>query len=283
MSTILPGPVVSADWLAEHQQQVRIVDSRWSIPTGPRHDDYLAAHIPGAVFANLDTDASAPAGSLGRHPLPTPEEFAAACGRLGIDGPVVVYDDCNAAVAARLWWLLDCVGIPAAVLEGGIQAWSTTRETVSGEEKATPVQRPVVPWPADRFLVMEEVLPAIKEGAGLIDARSAERFRGEENPIDRIAGHIPGSYSRPWQTNLSDGKFLPADQLRKQLLEVPGAGDQPLICSCGSGVTACHNILATRLAGLPTPRLFTGSWSQWTYADGQPVDTGEAGSSPGAS
>lgn len=274
MTVTLPGPVVSAAWLAEHQSHVRIIDSRWSIPTGPKHEDYLQAHIPGAVFSNLDTDASAPAGDEGRHPLPTPEDFAAARSRLGIAGPVVIYDDCHGGVAARLWWLLDCVGVSAAVLEGGLQAWTAMGQaTAAGDEPPEPVPCAPVPWPTDRFVSMDQVLPAIEAGAVLIDARSAERFRGEDNPIDRIAGHIPGSHSRPWQSNLGENGFLPADQLRQQLLSTMERTDRTLICSCGSGVTACHNILATRLAGLPTPRLFTGSWSQWTFADGQPIAT----------
>jgi len=273
MTVTLPGPVVTAEWLAAHQADVRIVDSRWSIPTGPKHADYLTAHIPGAIFCNLDTDASAPAGPEGRHPLPSPEEFAAARGRLGLDGPTVIYDDCHGGVAARLWWLLDCVGVPAAVLEGGLSAWTAEHDTEDGEVTPEPSSCAAVPWPTDRFIAMDEVLPAIAAGAVLIDARSAERFRGEENPIDRIAGHVPGSSSRPWQANLGPGGFLKPEELRAQLMSTLDNEDRPLICSCGSGVTACHNILATRLAGLPTPRLFTGSWSQWTFADGQPVAT----------
>lgn len=273
MSELLPGPVVSVDWLASNRDAVRIVDMRWSIPTGPKRDEYLAAHIPGAVFSDLDQDASAPAGSAGRHPLPTAEDFAAACGRLGIDRPVVVYDDCKGAVAARLWWLLDCLGQSAAVLDGGIQAWSEKHDLVGGEEHVSAVNVSVVPWPEAKFIQMDQVMDAIESGSQVIDARSSERFRGESNPIDRIAGHIPGSQSRPWQSNVDDAGFLNAVNLKAQFASVISDGDAELICTCGSGVTACHNLLAARMAGVQKTRLFTGSWSQWTFDDGQPVAT----------
>lgn len=274
----LPGPLVSSDWLADHLDDVQVVDVRWSIPRGPHHEDYLAAHLPGAVFADLDADLSAPPGPGGRHPLPTPEHFAAARSRLGmVDRPVVAYDDRSGAVAARLWWLLDAIGHPAAVLDGGIEGWSGPTESGPGPDRAGPAAHDVapVPWPADRFIEADEVLDAIAGGAVLLDARTAERFEGQPNPIDARPGHIPGGRSRPWTDNVGpDGRYRPADELRAELAELGVVEDAELIASCGSGVTACQDLLAARLAGVERARLYTGSWSEWSADPERPVATG---------
>ncbi len=268
--TQLPGPLVSADWLASHLDSVILADVRWNISVGPQPDEHAAGHLPGAVFVDLDADLSAPAGAAGRHPLPTPTAFADARGRLGFDGrPVVAYDAANGAIAARLWWMLDSIGLEAAVLDGGLAAWTGPLET--GAVVPTPVDVEVVPWPADRFVGVEDVLGAIAAGATHLDARSAERFAGVDNPIDVRPGHIPGSFSRPWQDNLDeDGRFRPGEELEAEL----GPAVHPdLVASCGSGVTGCHTLLAARLAGHEGGRLYTGSWSEWSRDDARPVAT----------
>lgn len=266
-----PGPLVSPEWLIDNIAQVRPVDVRWSMDGGPKRSDYLRAHLPGAVFADLDRDLSGPPGERGRHPLPSAEDFAMVRSRLGLGSkPVVAYDDQGGAVAGRLWWMLDAVGHPVAVLDGGIQAWTGPVE--AGEVTAEPERVAAVAWPDDRFIVAGDIEAAITAGAVLVDARSAARFDGRANPIDSRPGHIPGSVSRPWTDNIGgDGRFLPVEQLRSELLElglVPGAD---VIASCGSGVTGCHDLLAARLIGVDGGRLYAGSWSEWSQDPDRPV------------
>lgn len=269
----LPGPVVTADWLAKNLNEVQVVDTRWSMDIGPKRDDYLAAHVPTAVFADLDIDLSDPPGERGRHPLLSAEAFARSRSRLGLGAkPVVAYDDQSGAVAARLWWMLDSIGHPVAVLDGGIQAWDGDLE--SGERSIVPEQVAVVPWPEDRFIAAGDVLQAISDGAVVVDARSAERFAGQANPIDPRPGHIPGSVSRPWTENVgADGRFVASETLADELGRLGVNADDDVIASCGSGVTGCHDLLAARLAGVPGGRLYTGSWSEWSLDPDRPVDT----------
>ncbi|MGI9597923.1 MAG: sulfurtransferase [Acidimicrobiales bacterium] len=267
----LPGPLVSSEWLAENLDRVRLVDLRWAMDSGPRRDDYLDGHIPGAVFADLDADLSDRPGERGRHPLPSPDHFAAVRASLGLaSSPVVVYDDQSGSQAARLWWMLDAVDHPVAVLDGGLQAW--TGELEGGQVEVEPDSVAPVPWPEDRFIEVGAVEAAIAGGAIVVDARSAERFAGQPNPIDSRPGHIPGSFSRPWTDNIgADGRFLAPGRLRAELAEIgvePGAA---VIASCGSGVTGCHDLLAARLAGLDGGRLYTGSWSEWSLDPQRPV------------
>ena len=274
---ILPSPVVSAPWLAEHLDQVRVVDVRWSMDGGPKRSEYEAGHLPGAVFADLDADLSAPPGEHGRHPLPSPDRFAQVRGRLGLqERPVVAYDDQSGAVAGRLWWMLDAIGCAAAVLDGGMQAWTGELETGPGVEPG--LDRPTsVPWPAERFVVADELLDAIDDGGILIDARSRERFVGTPNPIDPRPGHVPGARSRPWTDNVGgDGRFLPIEDLRAALGAVGVGPGADVLASCGSGVTGCHDLLASRLIGVEGGRLYVGSWSEWALDDERPVATGDA-------
>ena len=271
--TELPGPLVSPEWLETHLGQVRIIDVGWSMDQGPHLDRYRAKHLPGAVFSDLDVDLSAPPGPRGRHPLPTAEDFAAARTRLGAgELPVVAYDDRGGATAARLWWMLDVIGHPVAVLDGGLENW--TGELESGDTPVFSDHVAPVSWPADRFIDATEVLDAIAGGALVMDARSAERFAGEANPIDKRPGHIPGSVSRPWTDNVDDdGRFGQAAQLRTDLERLGADGERPLIASCGSGVTGCHDLLATRVAGFTGGRLYVGSWSEWSQDPERPVAT----------
>lgn len=269
----LPGPLVSADWLEANLARVRVVDVGWSIDNGPHLERYTSRHIPGAVFCDLDVDLSAPPGSNGRHPLLSAEDFASARSRLGMGRlPVVAYDDRGGATAARLWWLLDAIGHPVAVLDGGLANWHGVTETGPTERFADPVD--VVPWPPDRFILADDVLAAIERGTVVVDARSAERFAGEPNPIDKRPGHIPGSRSRPWTDNVDDGgRFRPSNQLRSDFEQLGLAHDGSLVASCGSGVTACHDLLAARVAGFDSGRLYVGSWSEWSQDPARPVAT----------
>jgi thiosulfate/3-mercaptopyruvate sulfurtransferase len=285
------SPLVSverlAGWLREPQPAV-VVDLRWYLGRpGDGRAAYLAGHLPGAIFLDLDTDLSAGDGP-GRHPLPAPKAFRDTLEAVGIgdDDLVVAYDDASGSTAARLWWMLDDLGhARAAVLDGGLSAWVTAGHPVTTEP---PVDRPRATlhlhdaW--DRVIDRD----AVAAGLGhviLIDGRAEPRYRGEVEPIDRIPGHIPTALNIPTQAALGpDGRVLASDQLAGMFRASgadPGDADMPVVTSCGSGVTACFNSLAMRLAGLPDPILYAGSYSDWTRA-GMPIVTGpEPGDRPG--
>lgn len=278
-----PGPLVDAAWLLANNDAVEIADVRWSIATGPKFEAFAEGHLPGAVFVDLDKDLSIPPGSQGRHPLPTVAQFRRSIGDLGLGRkPTVCYDDSSGATAARMWWMLDAIGHPAAVLDVGIAAWTGPIETGTRTMIGRPVLDPacigdpaVVEWPSARVVEAGEILKRIEDGATLLDARSAERFRGEPNPVDPVAGHIPGARSRPWTDNVDDsGAFRDPEGLRKEFVSLGAAGRPEWIASCGSGVTACHNLLAARIAGLSDGRLYAGSWSEWIGDPTRPVEVG---------
>ena len=258
------GPVVDAPWLAAHVRDVVLADVRWYLDGRSGREAYDRGHIPGARFVDLDVDLSGPPTVAGgRHPLPPPLDFAAAMGRLGIgDGvPVVAYDDVGGVIASRLWWMLDCLDAPAAVLDGGLQAWQGDLET--GAPSWHAAEFTARPWPAERFVSIDEVDEARGDlGWLVIDARSIERYRGEPNQIDPRFGHIPGAVSMQVGDNLRDGRLLPAATMRDRY-EQAGAADRRVIAYCGSGVSACHDLLSIRHAGLEDGRLFVGSWSAW--------------------
>ena len=268
------GPVVDSAWLAANPGTAVIADVRWYLDGRSGREAYDRGHIPGARFVDLDTDLSGPpATAEGRHPLPAPEDFAAAMGRLGIsdDTRVVAYDDAGGVMASRLWWMLDAVGGAAAVLDGGIDAWT------GGLETTTPAWPSAVfsprPWPSERLATIDEVDEARGDPlALLIDARSVERYRGEPNQVDPRFGHIPGAVSMQVTDNLRDGRLLSAPELRARYAEA-GAGDREVIAYCGSGVSACHDLLAIRHAGLDDGRLFVGSWSAWGSDPDRPLAT----------
>jgi thiosulfate/3-mercaptopyruvate sulfurtransferase len=273
---IVPSPLVSAQWLADNLDRVQPADVRWAMGEGPRRDAFESGHLPGAVFVDLDADLADPPGDRGRHPLPTPEHFARVRGRLGlVDRPVIVYDDQSGAQAGRLWWMLDAIGQEAAVLDGGIQAWTGELERGKAEEPGRAAPAPV-PWPADRFIDAPDLLEAIDRGGILIDARSRERFAGEPNDIDPRPGHVPGARSRPWTENVgADGRFLPVEELRTALGRLGVRPGADVVASCGSGVTGCHDLLAARLIGVDGGRLYTGSWSEWAIDGDRPVAIGD--------
>jgi thiosulfate/3-mercaptopyruvate sulfurtransferase len=250
--------------------RLAVFDVRWSLadPTKGRRA-YLAAHIPGARFVDVDTDLVAAEGP-GRHPLPSPDAFAARMQALGLrDGDeAIVYDDTGGTIAARLWWMLDDLGFPRVrVLDGGIPAWAT-----EAGEANLPTRPGTLTLAATWSRTIDRAALTPRLGSvALLDARAPERYRGDIEPIDPVAGHIPTALNRPLSGNLGpDGRFLPPEQLATRFA---GLGDN-VVVACGSGITACHNALAMRLAGLPAPLLYPGSYSDWSRA-GMPVATGD--------
>jgi thiosulfate/3-mercaptopyruvate sulfurtransferase len=259
-----------------------LLDLRWRLGGPPGIDGYRRGHLPGAVFADLDRDLAAPPGPAGRHPLPEVAVFQAAMRAAGVtqDGPVVVYDEADSTIAARGWWMLRYYGHDnVRVLDGGYQAWVSAGLPVTTAEPA--------PAPGD-FTARPGHLPVL-DAAGaqqaartglLLDARAGERYRGEIEPVDPAAGHIPGAVSAPTAGNVNaDGTFKDAAELAARfaaLGAVPGVGTpggEPVGTYCGSGVTAAHEVLALTLAGLPAA-LYVGSWSNWVADPARPVATG---------
>lgn len=272
------GDVISAEELRGRIGEVRVVDAR-SGPAGL--EGYAKAHVLGAVHADLDRDLAGPADHPergGRHPLPDPKLFAAKLGEWGI-GPeteVVVYDDKGGAnAAARLWWMLRAFGHESvAVLDGGWQAALEARLATTAE---LPSIEPLPPYPAEAFgapvVDVDEVATRVREPEWLVlDVREAPRYRGEAEPIDPVAGHIPGAANLFFGENLdADGRFLPPEELARRYRALIGDRDpDKVIVHCGSGVTACHTLLALERAGLPGASLYVGSWSEWSRDPSRP-------------
>ncbi|MGO1227322.1 MAG: sulfurtransferase [Brachybacterium sp.] len=258
---------------AAGDSQVQLLDVRWALDGSKGHHTYLEGHLPGAVYLDLDTELAAPARrEAGRHPLPAAADFAASLRRAGITegSTVVAYDDSNGAPAGRLVWMLRALGHDAAVLSGGLDAWDGPLETTDVRPTAGDV--PVRDWPASRIATADEVAA----GAALvIDARAAERYRGEVEPIDPRAGHIPGAVNLPFAENLDpEGRFLSPHQLRRRFEAAGVREDRETVVYCGSGVTATHDLLALERAGFTRVRLFPGSWSQWSAEASRPVAVG---------
>ncbi len=254
-----------------------IVDCRFDLgdPDAGRQA-YLDEHIRHAVYAHLERDLSGPAAvGLGRHPLPIYAVLAATLGRLGIDRSVqvVAYDAAGGSIAARLWWLLRYLGHQrVAVLDGGWPAWLEAGFPVASGEDRNPA-RDFRGVPRNGWLVGVEEVPSAPL---LVDSREPTRYRGDYEPIDKVAGHIPGAVNRYWKENVDhSGRFLGPEQLRTVFLGLfQGTPPDQAVFYCGSGVTACHNVLAVEHAGLPTPRLYAGSWSQWCSDPKRPIACG---------
>jgi thiosulfate/3-mercaptopyruvate sulfurtransferase len=263
------GPLVQPDWLLDRlgEPALAVVDCRFVLgQPGAGERAWLDGHIPGAAVLDLDRDLSAPPGAGGRHPLPAADQFEAAARRAGVGAGVrvVAYDEAGEGGAARLWWLLRHFGHDeVAILDGGLRAW---REIGGGLRDGR--EQP----PAGDFVARPrggDSMSADEIAAGatrLLDARASERFRGETEPVDAVAGHIPGARNMPSASVAPDGRFLAPAQLRERL------GDEPFVAYCGSGVTACTLLVAAELAGVEA-RLYPGSWSEWS-ASGRPVATG---------
>ncbi len=282
MSLVSPEALAARLGAGPAGSNVRIADVRWYLgKPGAGHAAFEAGHLPGAVFLDLDSDLSAPTGP-GRHPLPDPGSFARRLGGLGIgtNAFVVAYDDAGGGVAARLWWMLDDLGHPdAAVLDGGIGAWTAAGYPLSTEEAAWPPERLDLAPQWSKVIDREALVPRLGSVV-LLDARAPARYRGEVEPIDPVAGHIPTALNAPLDGNLGpDGRFLPPAALTARFQGLMSAGAE-VVTSCGSGTNACQNALAMRLAGLPDPVLYPGSYSDWSRS-GMPVATGpEPGEPP---
>jgi thiosulfate/3-mercaptopyruvate sulfurtransferase len=270
------SPVVSAVELRGILDEVTLLDVRYRL-RGPLEAEYAAGHIPGAAYVDLDRDLAAPPGAGGRHPLPDPAVFEAAMRWVGVrnDRPVVVYDDWSGHAAGRAWWLLRHHGhADVRVLDGGLSAWvadggslDTEVGEVTGGDFAVTTSRgmPVV--------AAEDVLDV----PVLVDARAAERYRGEVEPVDPVAGHIPGAVNVPTTANLrADGRFRSADELRALYAAAGVTGEAEVAAYCGSGVTATHDVIALEIAGIRAA-LYPGSWSGWIADPERPIETGVAG------
>jgi thiosulfate/3-mercaptopyruvate sulfurtransferase len=266
-------PVVDEAWLAAQRDSVGLADVRFYLDGRDTRAAYEAGHLPGAVYVDLGRWLSGPATPEdGRHPMPSPETFAEGMGALGIDDdtPVVAYDDAGGVIASRLVWMLRAIGHDAALLD---VAWPPV-ELVTAEpavQRATFTPRP---WPTDRLASADDIA-AREELTILIDARQHDRFLGEPDGIDPRAGHIPGARSVPTREHLDAvGRLLPADRLRERFAAAGIDPETPVISYCGSGVTACHNLLILEHTGLGLHRLYPGSWSQWSADASRPIATG---------
>jgi len=274
MSALIDVPTLSG-WLDEGQP-VTLLDVRWSLAGGVGGDEYAAGHLPDAQLVNLDTDLADPPGAGGRHPLPEVNRFVAAMRALGVrqDVPVVCYDAADSMAAARAWWLLRLHGHPdVRVLDGGYAAWTAAGRPVQTEVSLVAVGDFVSGVGPAWTLDVDDV-EALPDGGLLLDARDAVRFRGETEPVDPVAGHIPGAVNAPTKANVGpDGRFLPAAELRERFTALGVAENQALGVYCGSGVTATHEILALDVAGFEAS-LYPGSWSHWITDPRRPIATG---------
>ncbi|SCL50633.1 thiosulfate/3-mercaptopyruvate sulfurtransferase [Micromonospora citrea] len=273
--------LVEADRLAvelDRADPPTLLDVRWRLAGPPGRDDYAAGHLPGAVFVDLDTALCGPPGDAGRHPLPDPAALQAALRAAGVRAgrPVVVYDGGDGMAAARAWWTLRWAGHrPVRLLHGGFPAWQAAGLPVS---TAVPT-----PQPGD-VEVRPGALPVLDAGeaarlaaAGegvLLDVRAAPRYRGETEPIDPVAGHVPGAVNLPAGEYVAEGRFPAVDALRKRFADAGVAEGVPVGAYCGSGVTAAQAVLALHLAGRPDAALYVGSWSNWVADPSRPVATG---------
>lgn len=276
------GPLISARALAAALEggatSPTVLDVRWELATGPRPADYLDGHIPGAVFVDLDAELAGPPGAGGRHPLPEEGLFAGAMRAAGVANgrPVAVYDVATSIAAARAWWLLRYFGHPAvAVLDGGLKAWVDAGYPLT-DGSTIPAAGDFVTVPGGMPLLGAGEAGALARTGTLIDARAPERFRGEQEPIDPVAGHIPGAVNRPTTENVDrSGRFRDPDDLRHGFEQLGIVADSELGVYCGSGVSAAHEVLALALAGYGAA-LYAGSWSEWITDRRRLVETGAA-------
>ena len=281
----LARPLVAAEAILAPENALPpiVVDCRFDLSSASAGSSrYIDGHIPGARYLHLENDLSGriQSGRTGRHPLPDPDALRGRFAQIGVDaeGPVVFYDDAGGAFAARAWWLACWLGHPCAhVLDGG---WARWLEAGGAVEKGTPADVANAPgWPMRAPLLTaadaSDVIGSFTNDTALIDARAAQRFEGIAEPIDPVAGHIPGARCMPHTANLGpDGTFLGAEALIERWGAVLGNDSGKAICYCGSGVTAAHNVLAATAAGFAPPRLYVGSWSEWITDPGRAIATG---------
>ncbi|MEU6925373.1 MULTISPECIES: sulfurtransferase [unclassified Streptomyces] len=269
-------PIITASEYASESAGPRppvLLDVRWQLGGPHGRPDYEAGHLPGAVFVDLDAELAGPAGSGGRHPLPDPEEFGAVMRRAGVsrDTPVVVYDGGQGWAAARAWWLLRWTGHEdVRVLDGGLAAWPGEIQ----KEVPAPAEGDFRPVPGALPLLDADGAAALARSGLLLDARAAERYRGDVEPIDRVGGHIPGAVSAPTSENTGeDGRFLDAEALAARFEGLGADRADEIGVYCGSGVSGAHEVLALAVAGIPAA-LYAGSWSEWSGDASRPVATG---------
>ena len=276
-------PIVSASWLRSYDEKsaepLRIVDVRWYLRDRSGRDEYARGHIPGAVFVDLEHEITAPAGP-GRHPIPTKDQLTLAMRRAGVSASthVVAYDDADGSIAARLWWLLRKHGhARVSVLDGGLKAW-----VAAGGPLATEVPSveegtfTALPLPPSAIVDKGAVDRARRDPTTrILDARARERYRGDIEPVDARPGHIPGAKSAPFSENVDGGTFRAPTELREHYARLGAIDAKELIVYCGSGVTACHDLLALELAGITGAKLYEGSWSDWARDEILPAALGD--------
>ncbi|MGW8885696.1 sulfurtransferase [Streptomyces sp. NPDC055749] len=270
-------PIITASEYASESAGSRppvLLDVRWQLGGPHGRPDYEAGHIPGAVFVDLDAELAGPAGRGGRHPLPDPEEFGAVMRRAGVSHgtPVVVYDGGPGWAAARAWWLLRWTGhTDVRVLDGGLAAWAGGLST----ETPAPAEGDFKPEPGALPLLDADAAAGLARSGLLLDARAAERYRGDVEPIDRVGGHIPGAVSAPTSENVGEGgRFLAAGLLASRFSGLGASSEAGAVgVYCGSGVSGAHEVLALEIAGYHAA-LYAGSWSEWSSDTSRPVATG---------
>jgi thiosulfate/3-mercaptopyruvate sulfurtransferase len=262
----------------ETGDRVTLLDVRWRLGGPPGIESYREGHVPGAVFVDLDRDLAAPAGVGGRHPLPSPDDFGAAMRRAGVhqDLPVVCYDDRDGTSAARCWWLLTYFGHSSvSVLDGGLAAWIELGPPLQSEVPA-PAPGDFEPSPGHLGLIDADGAAALARRGVLLDARAAARYAGEVEPVDPVAGHVPGALSAPTTENVdADGRFMETPVLSARFARLGITPEVHVGAYCGSGVTAAHEVLALKLAGIDAA-LYAGSWSDWIADPARPVAQGGA-------
>jgi thiosulfate/3-mercaptopyruvate sulfurtransferase len=273
-------PFVDAGWLPAHLGQVVVVDLRRNPDGGSAADAYRAGHIPGAVLVDFDSCCAGPSSPAeGSKPLPAPEDFARCLAQAGIgDAATVVVYDHEGAYAARLVWMLRALGGSAAVLDGGLAAWPGPLER--GDSRPALAARTARPWPGELLVSIDQVDP---RGSVVVDARQAERYRGQPSGLDRRAGHIPGAVNLPWREHIDPStRLVPREILAERFASAGITEGTPVVSYCGSGTSACHNLLVMEWLGLGRGRLFAGSWSQWSLDEDRPVATGPDPGDPAA-